>query len=286
MCMEKYLTQDCPKKKRIEADCYVRFEENSDTGIFLKETIQKAIGNLQLKDEILLASYGEGSKDRKDNYDLENRLFYNIKANKTLKKIAPKELMFQKEDSVEEGRYVYEYKLVSRKDADKLLENKYMLAKWENIEIKTNLPNKPQRYYAAIRSNVSRICFQSPLPAGAPFGVKIKLTIPSTRSNSHPASVMKPLLDGVICAFHGEEGETKAVVRELFGESRATELLADSERLNLFGEREYLKRYRNGFKWNPADEAKYLRFVWIIVKEDKKEYKMSGSIYQILEKKA
>lgn len=284
--MEKYLIQDCPKKKRIEADWYVQFEpekqKNSETGIRLKETIQKAIGNLQLEEnEILLASYGEGRKDRKDDYDLENRLFYNIKANETFHKIAPEELVFQKIDSVDEGRYVYEYELVTREDAVNLLRGKKLLAKWENVEIKTNLPNKPQRYYDAIRSNASQICFQSPLPAGAPFGIKIELTVPSTCSGSHPVSVMKPLLDGVICAFHGEDGETKAMVSELFGEQRANELLTGSENLNLLGNRKYLKRYQNGFKWNPADEARYLRFGWIIVKlGDTKEYKMSGSIYQ------
>lgn len=289
MCMEKYLTKDCPKKKRIEADWYVQFEpekqnnpERKKTGLCLKETIQKAIGNLQFKEnEILLASYAEGRKDRKDDYDLENRLFYNIKANKTLKKLAPKELVFQKGDPVGEGRYVYEYELVSREKVDNLLNGKKLLAYWDDILIgqKLDEKNPAKQYYAATRSNASQIHSQASLLDGAPFGIKIELTVPSACLGSHPASVMKPLLDGVICAFHREDETTKTVVGELFGESKAKELLMGAEKLNLFGEQRYLKRYRNGFKWNPADDR--LQFGWIIVKHgDKKEYKMSGSIYQ------
>ena len=107
------------------------------------------------------------------------------------------------------------------------------------------------------------------------FGIKIEITIPYF---SHPAAIMKPLLDGIICAFHGEKGDVERILNDMFM-TRTERMLSDTDKLNIFGNREYLKRYRghNSFKWNPEDER--LQFAWITVRRGRLSL-MKGSIYE------
>ena len=108
------------------------------------------------------------------------------------------------------------------------------------------------------------------------FGIKITLTVPESNKTTHPVSVMKHLLDGVICAFHGEKGETAQMLQEKFEGQKVT----CQTDWHILGDQDYLRKYGNGFKWYPADEADRLQFGWIVVEQGKdNEYKMSGEIY-------
>ncbi len=63
--------------------------------------------------------------------------------------------------------------------------------------------------------------------------------------------------------------------------TRTERMLSDTDKLNIFGNREYLKRYRghNSFKWNPEDER--LQFAWITVRRGRLSL-MKGSIYAMV----
>ena len=74
---------------------------------------------------------------------------------------------------------------------------------------------------------------------------------------------MKHLLDGVICAFHGEKGETAQMLQEKFEGEKVT----CQTDWHILGDQDYLRKYGNGIKWYPADEADRLQFGWIIVKQ-------------------
>ena len=75
---------------------------------------------------------------------------------------------------------------------------------------------------------------------------------------NHVASVVKSMVDGIISALHTERSrDRKAEVR------LATKLGVDVDTVTSFlgrtefavlGERNLLRAYRNGVKWNPADE--------------------------------
>ena len=112
------------------------------------------------------------------------------------------------------------------------------------------------------------------------FGIKIELIVPDSKKNIHPVSVMKHLLDGVICAFHGEKDGTDKRVREKFKNNGLNDEMIDEffnseSKMNLFGNHVYLTRSN---RWNPEDDR--LKFGWIIVKCEGEEYKMSGEIYK------
>lgn len=270
-----------------ETNCYVPFEPKKQDARDLKEEIRKTVGQLEVGDnEVLLASYAEGNPKRK--YDLENRLFYNIGSGafSDIFCTYPKEAAFVAASKPNNGQYIYKYKVVSEEEVKEYLEGKTLIVKWQDIPIgpKQGKDDKPDRYYEAIRRETDsiEIMIDDPKPDHildrAPFGIKIELTVPGSnkRLRPQPASVMKPLLDGVICAFHGEDGEkTKEAVKKRFGLEKNNNELFEASNLNIFGNHNYLTKSN---RWNPEDDR--LQFGWIIVKREGKEYKMSGSIYK------
>ncbi len=270
-----------------ETNCYVPFEPKKQDARDLKEEIRKTVGQLEVGDnEVLLASYAEGNPKRK--YDLENRLFYNIGSGafSDIFCTYPKEAAFVAASKPNNGQYIYKYKVVSEEEVKEYLEGKTLIVKWQDIPIgpKQGRDDKPDRYYEAIRRETDsiKIMIDDPKPDHilnrAPFGIKIELTVPGSnkRLRPQPASVMKPLLDGVICAFHGEDGEkTKEAVKKRFGLEKNNNELFEASKLNIFGNHNYLTKSN---RWNPEDDR--LQFGWIIVKREGKEYKMSGSIYK------
>ena len=243
--------------------------------------------------KVLLASYGGKGPDK--NYDLENKLLYNIGtgAFSSIFKNFPKQIVFKTNDGpVDEKspyRYLYKYEVVPSEVVE-ALGRKTLIAKW-NVTIGSTLPKQAEEYYLALRTAIrnSRVESQNKdepdenevMLCGlercdeTAFGIKITLTVPESNKTTHPVSVMKHLLDGVICAFHGEKGETAQMLQEKFEGEKVT----CQTDWHILGDQDYLRKYGNGFKWYPADEADRLQFGWIIVKCEGKQYKMSGEIY-------
>lgn len=299
MCGKKFVCK--------EANCYVPFEPKKqctcDHVCNLKKEIREAVSGLEVDaNEVLLASYAEGvQKPKRYKYDLENRLFYNIGSGafSGIFQGFPKQAAFQIASKPGDGHYLYKYEVVKKLPngiLNKLCVDN-IIAKWQDVPIgpKQGKDDKPDRYYAALRSASVRVANDasdepgknevmrySSEPYEKSFGIKIELTVPSKNTRSHPASDMtKHLLDGVICAFHGEEGEeTKKSVQKRFQKNGMNKdeikkfFDKNSEQLNLFGNRNYLTK---SSRWNPEDDR--LQFGWIVVKCEGKAYKMSGSIY-------
>ena len=129
-------------------------------------------------------------------------------------------------------------------DENRFLNNENV---WNNIHIDKTIIKSPARYYAAIRENYNQIKVKEFSGGKTLFGIKIEITAPYA---SRPATIIKPLLNGIICAFHGEDGVAKNVLRDIF-KIRSELMLSGTNKLNILGKREYIKRYRGGsFKWN------------------------------------
>ncbi len=263
----------------------------------LKYHIHQRVRQLKAKkNEILLATYA-GERTRQ-NADLENILFYNIGTGafaNVFSGAESKQVAFW-EEQTEEGltddkRHVYRYKIASSlpEEQEKKLSEKNIIAKWEEVFIGSSLPNKPGGYYAALRKckieeTVTKCKIEETVTIKkrnqeGGFGIKITLTVPKSNGKTHPVSVMKHLLDGVICAFHGGENSTHKKLKDRFPnliEEDEGAFLKNEENWNVLGKRNYL----TSDKWNPADER--LKFGWIIVEQsesDKTGYEMSGEIY-------
>lgn len=262
----------------------------------LKYHIYEEVQSLCVDDnKVLLTSYGGKAPDK--NYDLENKLLYNIGtgAFSSIFKNFPKQIVFKtNDDPVDEKspyRYLYKYEVVPSEVVE-ALGRKTLIAKW-NVTIGSTLPEQAEEYYLALRTAIrnSRVESQNKdepdenevMLCGlercdeTAFGIKITLTVPESNKTTHPASVMKHLLDGVICAFHGEKGETAQMLQEKFEGEKVT----CQTDWHILGDQDYLRKYGNGFKWYPADEADRLQFGWIVVEQGKdNKYKMSGEIYK------
>lgn len=289
------------KSVEIRSNFSVRHDNLKPEEYRLKCHIKEKLDKLRaVKGEILIATYGG---ERPKGSDIENTLFYNIGTGQFGKIFTdfPKQVAFW-ERPENSKQCVYEYKVEEVRenahksknfpesfpeDSKKKLETP--IVEWNDIRInpKHGKSDKPDRYFAAIRSNFSKIQFskqgQKSNNKSFNFGIIIELTVPSKNCTSQPASDMtKHLLDGVICAFHGEEGEeTKKSVQKRFQKNGLNKdeikkfFDKNSEQLNLFGNRNYLTK---SSRWNPEDDR--LQFGWIIVKCEGEEYKMSGEIYK------
>ena len=284
-----YILKANSKEVLVEADFYVPFEPKKanirirDKVVELQNVIKQSIKKLVIEDEeILFASYSENDKNRF--YDVENMLFFNIGTStfsnccKTQIAFIGDEERFATSEMLHtdiEERYHYAYRVVKVKEVESMLVGKKVIASWNPIPIDIKISQSATRYYATIRENASKIIVNEALTDKCLFGMKLDLTLPF---KSLPASVMKPLLDGIICAFHGEEIKTAETIRMMFGDT--TPFVNESSKvLNIFGSREYVSQYReeNSYKWNPEDER--LQFAWITVHSGK-EAVISGEIYK------
>ncbi len=93
-------------------------------------------------------------------------------------------------------------------------------------------------------------------PFKGSFEMRVALQAPSPFLNL--TSVIKPLLDGVICAFHFDSNPDSIAVQRLAettGLEREMILhRLQSPRTPILGSRRLLDSYRSFVKWNPADD--------------------------------
>lgn len=280
------------KSVEIRSNFSVRHDNLKPEEYRLKCHIKEKLDKLRaVKGEILIATYGG---ERPKGSDIENLLFYNIGTgafSKVFQSSKKKQVAFKMDSTSQENQssHKYKYEVVSSKVVE-ALGRKALIAKWNGITIGRTLPQKPDEYYAALRSVTIRKANDSRdephenevIRHGSEqcetfFGIKIELIVPDSKKSIHPVSVMKHLLDGVICAFHGEDedGSTWKALEKRFEKDAYEKLWENkSDSWNLLGKQKYLSSSKG---WNPEDDR--LKFGWIIVKCEGEEYKMSGEIY-------
>lgn len=284
------------KSLEIQSDFSVNYPSNdiiSAEAYRLKYHIYHEVQSLRTNNNVLLSTYAGNSPE---NSDIENLLFYNIGTgafSKVFQSSKKKQVAFKMDSTSQENQSSHKYKYeVVPSEVVEALGRKTLIAKW-NVTIGSTLPKQAEEYYLALRTAIrnSRVESQNKdepdenevMLCGlercdeTAFGIKITLTVPESNKTTHPVSVMKHLLDGVICAFHGEKGETAQMLQEKFEGEKVT----CQTDWHILGDQDYLRKYRNGFKWYPADEADRLQFGWIVVEQGKdNKYKMSGEIYK------
>ena len=88
------------------------------------------------------------------------------------------------------------------------------------------------------------------------FEMRVVLRFPSSFRNL--TSLIKPLLDGVICAFHSQPEPDHIAVKRLADRTGLnSQMILErlrSPRTHILGPRRLLDTYRDFVKWNPADE--------------------------------
>ena len=253
-----------------------------------KNDLIKAIKNIKpFGNCILSAKYGT---TKKSFFDIENVLFYNI-GTANFKPFTNQGVVFSavsEEEIIElrkkynipdEYTDYYEYQLIENQ---KQKECNSLLAELKNIPLKC-LGVTPALTWETIRKNESniRVCNSIDCDCGDTFSIALEITKPKNLS-FNIMTAMKPLLDGLICAFHSSqftENELDYFSQKL---NCNKSLLAENP-IEVLGEREsqYLQIYRNNVKWNPADDL--CDYVTIFVQEGN-DWLVSGRIYSTVKR--
>ena len=235
---------------------------------------------------ILMAQYGEIGKSRF--FDIENMCIYNL-GTSVFSTSCSTDIVFSelKKDEITllnerfdfsfDGKYFYAYSWLSHNQLTTICHSRPLIAKWNKIPIKAGIPNTPYRYWLSIREQYKKVdvCRMLEYPSTSDFGIKITLHLPK---KVLPAGIMKPILDGVVCAFH-KRGNIDNVLHSLVNEKFIDVITEAEKRLSLFGERNYVDTYReNSIKWNPEDER--LKFAWISIVEEECVTYFDGEIYE------
>lgn len=250
----------------------------------LKSDLIKAIAGLQAKSRgVLQARYGTTEKN--SFFDVENVLFYNIGTTHfnslaengvSFSAISGKEIevLHKKYNIPCEYTHYYEYSIVSN------LKTKNFntpLATWDNIPLKC-LGVKPATVWEAIKKEKTKIQILDEINTDNRDTFAIVLDIEKPKdSRFYIMTAMKPLLDGLICAFHSSSFSEKEIQNFSKILNVPKEYVTD-DTINALGNRKgkFLQDYRNNVKWNPADDL--CDYVFIRVKEGEK-WTLSGTLY-------
>lgn len=247
----------------------------------LKTAIQKALSAKQNTTKNLFAEFaGKVSK----NSDIENWLFYNVKGGATFAGIGTIDFQESKDFCItKKGFYYYHYAF---QNSVKPIKGN-LLCKWDNFQISKIVQGmNPYFYFAMMKANSGKI--NTSCVASDSDDLCLVLTITAPKGLNDVALVMKPMIDGIICALHNNGGINIAAVSQQISNRYSTKKLklapsVIANQLNnntntcLFAHK-YVYLYRNGVKWNPADDL--LKYVRVEVKEGD-TLSISGKLFKM-----
>ena len=273
----------------LSSDCEVMacskikipFQPNPEQTVF-RDLIRSKLQALRPFDnQMLYAKFGSVSSEFTD---IENALFYNIGtsffstalSNKTsvyFQRIQPNEMCDRTDWDFQ---YFYHYTWAPKGNHKEWWEYD-IICEWSDIPLnKINSAAKATDYYLAIKNYPELVkCFED--RCETTLGLKICLSIPRTSKFANVVSAMKPMIDGVICAFHTPDGIAAEEVSEQLNVNK--EVFLSSEKTCL-GKHCYISPYRTSVKWNPQDERlDYVIIEPIVVDED--VFSFSGQLFAI-----
>lgn len=256
----------------------------ADVALF-KTQLRKELCRMKPRDgEVLLARYAE---EGGGGYDLENRLFYNIGAS-AFRSSAVNGLAFSRLIDIDtecrsfgagRSKCIYSYSFIAPEAAESRLSGIEPVAEWNDVLLPLNGKSSPEKYWRALRSHMANaVASERPRRAvTGEFALVIKLGL--TRRVT-PANLVKPLVDGVVCAFHGEDERAVSSLKELFG-LRGGDYRRYVGLSALLGEKGYIRSYGNGasFRWYPDDDR--CAFALVTVKYGSAAPHFSGKLFEL-----
>jgi hypothetical protein len=117
------------------------------------------------------------------------------------------------------------------------------------------------------------------------YGISVEINAPNN-IKLNLAGIIKPLLDGIISAFHSHEGKYRIDVSELLADKLRTDkveiqnMLSDVQNAVL-GSRNLIHPFGKGIQWNPADDLFMQIEVTINNSENLDAWNLSGEIYKL-----
>ena len=225
--------------------------------------------------------------------DVENVLFYNVGSGAfrhISKKGVAMECHFRNyhDNHLPDPSYLhhYSYLINNSEQHTGYWQVTKLLSSWNDIHmpvLKSDM--KPEVIWYAMKKGVVDILS---FDVQDYYGIDLTVTVPRT-ANINIVGAMKPLLDGIISAFHYHNGESIKDVSERLqqrlglkeDEAFIEELLLD-ETASVLGIRNLVMPYRQGIVRNPGDDQ-FVRIKIEVQRAVSREWKVSGSIYGLKE---
>lgn len=255
-----------------------------------KSKLRTAIDSLRPQDrEILFAQYAEDSGQSRF-FDLENMLFYNLGpslfANCADHGISfsglPDKAALCRESGLENRKHVYRYQCLPLPAIESHFAALPLMAEWTDVPLDRREAGTPAKYWKAIRRARDRVTVfdYAESPITNCFALKIALCLPQ---KVRLANTIKPLIDGVVCAFHGEDARCLACLTDFCARQHCEELAVPNQFPAVLGERAFIHPYRGGqsFLWDPADDL--CRLALVTVSYGTEAPLFSGRIYKLPE---
>lgn len=228
--------------------------------------------------------------------DVENILIYNVGAG-AFKHLCQRSLFIERRmlpPPVEQTgdlkgvRHYHRYNVIKEDKENQYWEKGETLSTWRDVRcppLRSNI--KPHHIWHYLKKAEIEINDVPIIPYI--YGIELKIRAPLGK-RVNLASVIKPLLDGVICAFHAHDGSNlPGITRRLSlmlqeKESNLADMLLNCER-SVLGVRSLLHPFRQGVQWNPADDGCVLIKVQCDYTENENVWFLNGEIYELGEQK-
>lgn len=247
--------------------------EPKDWRVNFKQDIIKSLKSMTPQKQFLFAKLQTAEKDF---FDVENVLFYNIGPSE-FRKFDTNGVWFvlDRHDNSKEYKYIHQYGFI-----DSIVESRNSLvAEWKNVIVdRPSTSKKPLDYWIAFKKSDKVTIRQHDFLKE--FGVYIEIYKPINQC-INIINIQKPLLDGVISAFHGISHIEPIAMQYLSlhtGLSYNTISSYLKSDLTCLPKREVIQKYRDGIKWNPQDE-KCIDVRIVVKNSDDENYRLSGNIF-------
>lgn len=278
------------------SDFYVPFEIGASQGdkrgqiAEFKSNLRTAAAMMRPQDqEVLFAQYAEDGEQSRL-FDLENMLFYNIGpaafASCAVRGISfsalPDKAALCRQNGLRERKHVYSYRCLPLSEAEACFDALPLMAEWTDVPLDHREAGTPAKYWKAIRCARDKVTVfdYAESPITSCFALRIALCLPK---EVRLASTVKPLIDGVVCAFHGEDARCLACLTDFCVRQCCEKLAVPNQFPAVLGKREFIHPYRDGRSvlWDPADDL--CRLALITVSYGTEDSLFSGEIYKLPE---
>ena len=235
--------------------------------------------------QLLYAVFGSATEGH---FDLENVLFYNV-GTKFLNRAGRYGVRFERrfaapplpENKLAPMPHYHCYALTSTNGQFKHWQNGAQVAHWTFSAERAADLRDCARVWLALKQN-GKVTVGTDTLAG-PLQLRISIAIPQG-SGLAAMTFLKPLLDGIISAFHAHDGDDEMeIARRLARRTGAnaeviTDLLRQRKSAVLGTRRLLWKWGMNGVQWNPADERCVAVEVQLNELQDLKTFAVRGEM--------
>ncbi|UCH37178.1 MAG: hypothetical protein JSV76_05710 [Candidatus Bathyarchaeota archaeon] len=258
--------------------------------IELRDAIRNAIRSLRSESRPS-SLYGCYYSSIRDPVDVENVLFYNLGRSSDFSHLNLRSLLFERSFSnppAHQGTfYPHFYYYSLEENVFKHWHHKEVLAEFSTklspSSVRSNV--KPQVFWFAIKTGTITIV-NRPNEPPSNISINVRLTIPR-RVIFNLVSSVKPLIDGILSAFHKHEKidqyKENIIASGLQTDAKTVRAFLLNEDEAILGQRNLLYKRGSSVQWNPADD-KLVTGRLTVEATDINTIDLSGEVYLTIPK--